>query len=53
MDASTGFLHEHTTSEGERYRLKNRLDFLIRTSTTVIRAIAPLLVSEKTTMSES
>ncbi|EGK87335.1 hypothetical protein [Microcoleus vaginatus] len=53
VDASTGFLHEPTTSDGEGYRLKNRVFRLIRTSTTVIRAIAPQQVSEKTTMSES
>ncbi|MEG4490773.1 hypothetical protein [Microcoleus sp. D3_18_C4] len=53
VDASTRFFQEHTTSEGEGYRLKNRLSPLIRAFTTVIRAIAPLLVSEKTTISES
>ncbi|MEG4328302.1 hypothetical protein QUB37_11545 [Microcoleus sp. AT3-A2] len=41
------------TIKGEGYLLKNRVSPFIPTSTTVIRAIAPLLVFEKTTISES
>ncbi|MEG4446626.1 hypothetical protein QUB47_32330 [Microcoleus sp. AT9_B5] len=52
-DASTRFFQEHTTTEGEGDRLKNWLSRLIRTSTAVIRAIAPLQLSEKTAISES
>ncbi|MEG5184401.1 hypothetical protein QUB28_11480 [Microcoleus sp. B4-C3] len=53
MDASTRFFYEHTKTEGEGDRFKNRLYPLIRGSTTMIRAIAPPQVSEKTTIYES
>ncbi|WP_445171449.1 hypothetical protein [Microcoleus sp.] len=53
MDASSGFFHEHTISEGKGYRLKNPLFSFIGASITVIGSIAPLLVFEKTTISES
>jgi uncharacterized protein (DUF2252 family) len=32
VDASSGFFHEHTISEGKRYRLKNQVFSLIRAS---------------------
>ncbi|MEG4811049.1 hypothetical protein QUA82_25370 [Microcoleus sp. F8-D3] len=44
-DASTRFFQEHTKTDGEGDSLKNWLSPLIRTSTAVIRAIAPLLLS--------
>ena len=53
VDASTRFLYEHRTSEDEGECLKNRISPVIRASTTVIRAIAPLQIAEKTTISES
>ncbi|WP_190274233.1 hypothetical protein [Oscillatoria nigro-viridis] len=53
MDASTRFLYEHRTSEDEGECLKNRLSPVIRASATVIRAIAPQQIAEKTTISES
>gem|GEM_PF-4194194 len=40
VDASTGFFHENTTSEGEGYRSQNPVYSLIRASMTVLRAIA-------------
>jgi hypothetical protein len=53
VNASSGFFHEHTISEGKGYRLKNPVFSLIRASMTVIGSIAPLQVFEKTTISES
>jgi hypothetical protein len=53
VNASSGFFHEHTISEGKGYRLKNPVFSLIRASMTVIGSIAPRQVFEKTTISES
>jgi hypothetical protein len=53
VNASSGFFHEHTISEGKGYRLKNQVFSLIRASMTVIGSLEPLQVFEKTTISES
>jgi hypothetical protein len=53
VDASSGFFHEQTISEGKGYRLKNPVFSLIGASMTVIGSIAPLQGFEKTTISES
>jgi hypothetical protein len=53
VDASSGFFHEHTISEGKGYRLKNLVFSLIGASVTVMGSIAPAQVFEKTTISES